>query len=190
MFVITKPQARVIAGTAAALALTGGGVVVATQGHSAPAAHAAVRGVPAVDQSVIEVLVFVSGAVEHPGLYRLARDARVADAIAAAGGLTDAADPGRLPDLAAKVRDGRQVNVPFRRTAGTRTAAAKIDINTASLDELRAIPGMPLGLPEAIVEARDAWGGFASLTELRTALGVDPAVVQLLRKYLVVAVSP
>ncbi len=73
------------------------------------------------------VLVFVSGAVAHPGLYELSPDARVADAIAAAGGVTTLADPGHLPNMAQRVNDGRQVNVPFMKAG---TTAAKLDINT------------------------------------------------------------
>ncbi|TMC49515.1 MAG: hypothetical protein E6J14_08450 [Chloroflexi bacterium] len=133
-----------------------------------------------------EALIFVSGAVADPGMYRLPAGARIADAIAAAGGVTADADPGHLPNLAARIHDGRQVNVPFRRsrTGGT---AAQLDINTATLEELSAVTGMPAGLPEAIVEYRDRWGGFVSLTDLRTALGVDSATVQGLRQYLRVA---
>jgi len=132
-------------------------------------------------------LVHVSGAVAHPGLYRLSPSARVADAVAAAGGLSDDADPGRLPDLAARVHDGRQVNVPFRRGAGAGAAprTVRIDLNSATVDELRALPGMPDGLAEAIVEARDLWGPFGSVSDLRTLLGADPATVRALRPLVV-----
>ena len=78
------------------------------------------------------VLVFVSGAVAHPGLYELSPDARVADALGAAGGITSLADPGHLPDMAGRVHDGRQINVPFLKSG---TTAAKLDINTAAADE-------------------------------------------------------
>jgi competence protein ComEA len=133
-------------------------------------------------------LVHVSGAVAHPGLYRLSPSARVADAVAAAGGITADADPGRLPDLAARVHDGRQVNVPFRRAggAGAGSRAVRVDLNSATVDELRALPGMPDGLAEAIVEARDLWGPFGSVSDLRTLLGADPATVAALRPLVVV----
>jgi competence protein ComEA len=139
-----------------------------------------------------EALVFVSGAVVHPGLYRLSAAARISDAIAAAGGFTADADPGKLPNLASKVHDGRQVNVPFLRTSrsGTTTSAARLDLNTAGVDELRAVPGMPTGLPEAIVEARDLWGPFHSVSDLRTLLDVDAATLTGLRPFLRVVVSP
>src|SRR5580693_2856944 len=97
------------------------------------------------------VLVFVSGAVEHPGLYELSPDARVADALAAAGGITTLADPGHLPDMAERVHDGRQINVPFLKSG---TTAAKLDINSAAEDELDAVPGMPPGLGGEIVAYR------------------------------------
>ena len=136
-------------------------------------------------------LVFVSGAVMHPGLYRLSPSARIADAIAAAGGLTTAADPSRLPNLAAPVHEGKQINVPFLRSTTRTAAATKLDINTASLDELRAIPSMPVGLAEAIVDYRNQFGFIRTLSELRTMLGVDGPTVTGLRPYLYVApVSP
>ncbi|MBV9100530.1 MAG: helix-hairpin-helix domain-containing protein [Candidatus Dormibacteraeota bacterium] len=128
------------------------------------------------------VLVFVSGAVAHPGLYQLSPDARVADAIAAAGGITSLADPGHLPNLASRVHDGRQVNVPFRK--GTGAAALKLDINAAAQDELDAVPGMPPGLGAAIVQFRTEWGPFTTLSQLHTDLGVDTATVTGLRAYL------
>ncbi|HEV7677028.1 MAG TPA: ComEA family DNA-binding protein [Candidatus Dormibacteraeota bacterium] len=138
-------------------------------------------------------LLFVSGAVARPGLYHLSADARIADAVSAAGGLLPDADPNRLPDMASRVHDGKQVNVPFRRSTSTstRSSAGKLDANTASLAELRAVPGMPLGLPEAIVDYRDNFGPFRSLTDMRRLLGLDGPTVTGLRPYLrVVAVTP
>ncbi len=127
------------------------------------------------------VLVFVSGAVAHPGLYELSPDARVADAIAAAGGFTTLADPGHLPNMAERVNDGRQVNVPFLKAG---TTAAKLDINTAAESDLDAVPGMPPGLGAEIVQYRDEWGPFTSMSQLHADLGVDSATVTGLEHYL------
>jgi competence protein ComEA len=127
------------------------------------------------------VLIFVSGAVEHPGLYELSPAARVADALAAAGGITTLADPGHLPNMAERVHDGRQINVPFLKTG---TTAAKLDINTAAQDELDGIPGMPVGLGAAIVAYRNQWGPFTSMSQLHADVGVDAATVAGLEHYL------
>jgi competence protein ComEA len=136
-------------------------------------------------------LVFVSGAVVHPGLYRLSPSARIADALAAAGGLAPDADSGHLPNLAGPVHEGKQINVPFRRSTTSRSLASRLDINTATPDELSAIPTMPVGLAEAIVDYRAHFGAFRTLSELRTMLGVDGPTVTGLRPYLYVApVSP
>jgi competence protein ComEA len=127
------------------------------------------------------VLIFVSGAVAHPGLYELSPGARVADAIAAAGGVTTLADPGHLPDMAQRVNDGRQINVPFMKTG---TTAAKLDINTAGEAELDSVPGMPPGLGAEIVQYRAEWGPFTSMSQLHSDLGVDSATVTGLEHYL------
>jgi competence protein ComEA len=177
--------AAAVAGLAALLAVAavllhagGGGPAVAV---GAPAALGEPLDAPAAAAS----LVHVSGAVARPGLYRLSTGARVADAVAAAGGVTVEADPGRLPDLAAPVHDGRQVNVPFRRAGGA-AGGSRLDLNTASVEELRGLPAMPEGLPEAIVESRAQWGPFAGVSELHTRLGVDAATVAALRPHLLV----
>ncbi|MFI5287051.1 MAG: ComEA family DNA-binding protein [Candidatus Dormibacteria bacterium] len=132
------------------------------------------------------VLIFVSGAVAHPGLYELSPGARVADAIAAAGGITTLADPGHLPNMAQRVNDGHQVNVPYMKSG---TTAAKLDINTAAESELDAVPGMPPGLGGEIVRYRTEWGPFTSMSQLHGDLGVDPATVTGLEHYLRVVLS-
>src|SRR5438477_6013456 len=55
------------------------------------------------------LLVDVSGAVAHPGVYRVAKGERAAAAIAAAGGMTGDADPTRLPNMAGLLKDGQQI---------------------------------------------------------------------------------
>jgi competence protein ComEA len=134
------------------------------------------------------VLVFVSGAVAHPGMYQLSPDARVADAIAAAGGVTSLANPSKMPNLAARVHDGRQVNVPFASASSGSTA--RVDINSASEDELDAVPGMPPGLAAAIAQYRNEWGPFTALSQLHTVLGVDSTTVSGLGHYLRVVAAP
>jgi competence protein ComEA len=175
--------------------LVGGGVVgwLALRPAAAHAVPSARPQAPDPGQPAL-ALVFVSGAVVHPGLYHLAADARIADAVAAAGGVVAEADPSRLPDMASRVHDGKQVNVPFRRStssSASRSSAAKLDVNTATVAQLRAVPGMPLGLPEAIVDYRDNFCPFRSLTDMRRLLGLDGPTVTGLRPYLrVVAVAP
>jgi competence protein ComEA len=175
---------RVSVAAGVLLLLAGGGwAAMHQQGPVAPTPAADANVPPA---GAPTVLVFVSGAVVNPGLYQLSPDARVADAIAAAGGITPRADPGHLPNFAARIHDGRQINVPFAKAG---SAAAKLDVNTASADELDAVPGMPPGLGQAIVQYRDEWGPLTSISELRSALGVDSATVAALGHYLRVVLS-
>jgi competence protein ComEA len=131
------------------------------------------------------VEVFVSGAVLHPGVYRLPAGLRVSDALAAAGGLLPDADPDRLPNLVGRLSDGKQIKVPRRgsRSSGT----AKVDINIASLAELRAVPDMDPSVAQEIVDFRERYGPFTTISELHTLLGLDSTYVAVLRKFLMVA---
>jgi competence protein ComEA len=129
------------------------------------------------------LLVFVAGAVAKPGLYRLPRGDRVYDAIAAAGGMTPDADLKHLPNLAGRLRDGEQVKVAFAKgTSGT--VITRVNLNTASLDELEALPGFNEAFAKEVIDYRVNFGGFQSTRELVDVLGMSEAAYVIARRYL------
>ncbi len=131
------------------------------------------------------VIIYVSGAVQHPGLYTIGATLRVSDAIVAAGGLTQDADPNCLPNLAAHVKDAKQVAVPFTGHCA-KAKKGKLDINTATREQLLLVPGMDGPLADAIIKYREDFGGFIALTELKSVMGLDAATYKQLTKSLVV----
>ena len=139
------------------------------------------------------LVVHVVGQVRVPGLVELPQGARIADAVAAAGGATETADVGAL-NLARPVQDGEQVLVPAPgeqlppeaaagpAVTGTGTAAGSlVDLNTADLAALDALPGVGPVLAERILEWRGTNGGFTSVDDLDEVSGVGPAVLESLR---------
>jgi competence protein ComEA len=150
------------------------------------ASPAAGIGAPSASGSAGLLVVDVQGAVAHPGVVRLVAGSRVGDAIAAAGGYGPrvAADRvGQLLNLAALVRDGDQVIVPSRdeapapagvsRPAGSARPAAggassdPVDLNTATSEQLDALPGIGPVTAAKILAARDEQR-FASVDDLKT----------------------
>jgi competence protein ComEA len=178
---LTRRSGRTVGISLVAASAAAMGVVMTARGSAQPLASST----PAVAAPgpAATLLVFVSGAVAHPGLYELAVGARIADAIADAGGILSTADPGKLPNMAGVLHDGHQVNVPFAK--GTRAATSvKVDANSASVDELEQIPGVTPDIAQAIVGTRTQWGPFANLSDLRNALGIDTATAALIGKHL------
>jgi competence protein ComEA len=128
-------------------------------------------------------VVHVVGAVATPGLYHLPADARVADAIAAAGGPTADAAPDRL-NLAARLADGQQIVVPRANDppspsslgtgsgAGAGAIVGPVNLNTATVEQLDALPGIGPALARAIVDHRERHGRFRSTRELRDVRGI------------------
>jgi competence protein ComEA len=143
-----------------------------------------------------EVVVDVQGAVLHPGLLRLPVGARVGDAIAAAGGYGPRVDAARVAaelNLAAPVRDGDRLVVPARGEpaagGGTGQAGAGdggssggglVDLNTATAEELDALPGIGPVTAKKIIDAR-AERPFATVDELRERKVVGAATFEKLR---------
>lgn len=129
------------------------------------------------------IVVHVSGAVNRPGLVTVAASARVADAVAGAGGAAVGADLGNL-DLAAEVQDGDQITVPLvgvvAPTAGV-VDDRGVDLNRATPAELEALPGVGPVLAERIVAYRDLHGPFAVVEDLLDVGGIGEAKLAAMR---------
>jgi competence protein ComEA len=148
--------------------------------------------VPSVSTRPTGVTVHVAGAVVEPGVYELPGDARVRDAVVAAGGPTDVADWNAL-NLAAALADGVKVYVPSvgeevppSLTAppapGTDQPAAPIDVNVATAGELESLPGVGPATATAIVTERERNGPFLDVDDLDRVPGIGPAKLEAMRE--------
>ncbi|WP_319437418.1 ComEA family DNA-binding protein [Mycobacterium sp. RTGN5] len=150
------------------------------------------------------VVVSVVGLVTKPGLVTLTPGARVADAVSAAGGTIDGADTLGL-NLARVLTDGEQIVVGIGTPAGQPSAlgssisggppaastppaapgkgapAEPVDLNTATVEQLDALPGVGPVTAAAIVAWRDTNGKFGSVDQLGDVDGIGPARLDKLR---------
>ncbi|MCR6494071.1 helix-hairpin-helix domain-containing protein [Cellulomonas sp. P24] len=159
----------------------------ASSGGSGTSAGSGATGVPA-GTSGTGVVVHVVGQVVSPGVVHLPTGARVTDAIAAAGGATAAADVSAV-NLARVLVDGEQILVPRPGEVVTPpqrvaegAADALTDLNSATLTELDALPGIGPVLAQRILDWRAAHGRFADIEELAEVPGIGDSVLAGLRE--------
>ena len=146
------------------------------------------------------IMVDVVGAVARPGLHELPAASRVADAVAAAGGLTAEADRMRL-NLAEPLSDGSRLWVPAvgeaagpevvaitagpgdggRAGVGDGGSAASLNVNTAGAAALEELPGIGPALAAAIVDHRQRHGPFATVDELIEVSGIGSVKLEQIR---------
>lgn len=124
------------------------------------------------------VYVHVLGEVAHPGLYILEPDARLVDAVAAAGGTLDTADL-RTVNLARPLSDGEQVVVPAQGAEGEGAAPpsavdaeGRVNLNEATQADLETLPRIGPALAQRILDWREENGRFRAVEDLLAVPGI------------------
>lgn len=168
-----------------------------------PEPQAVVQQEKATKEKLPRITIYISGAVQEPGLYQVPPGIRFQEALAEAGGVTEEADLTRV-NLARKCKDGCQINVPFLKKkaqkAGTapssreavpsagagngpgQGAARRINLNQAGVEELTELPGIGPALARRIVEYRKTQP-FRKAEDLQQVSGIGPAKFQKLREW-------
>ena len=142
------------------------------------------------------ITVDVKGAVKAPGIYDLPVGSRVNDAVQKAGGLTEQADSKSL-NLAQKVSDEALVYVPSKgeevasQQAGSGAPSStskdkKVNLNKASLEELKQVKGLGGKRAQDIIDHREANGKFKSVDELKKVSGIGAKTIEKLKDYVTV----
>lgn len=134
------------------------------------------------------VRISIRGAVVSPGIYRLAPGSIIQDALQAAGGVLPQGDTSRL-NLAAPLSDGQELRIPLQTPTpapGTPSApipqnSGKVNLNTATLDELQELPGIGPVLAQRIIEYREINGPFQSVDDLLNVKGIGPSLLDKIR---------
>ena len=131
-----------------------------------------------------DVKVYVTGAVNVPGVYTVRDDARVSDALEMAGGPTPDADLEAV-NLARRVRDEDQVAIPRKGEAPPAAATSndvtgssgRIDVNSADAQTLERLPGIGPVKAQAIIRHRERNGRFARVEDLLEVTGIGQATL-------------
>ena len=185
-FRLTRQQTVVAAVVVLGVVYLGSKLLHRSHAVAAPPIPTATSTASAAGGSGALMYVDVVGAVRRPGLYRLPRGARIADAVAHAGGPTRKAQL-ELVNAAAPLADGEQVVVPRRGAApaGVATSGAPatgpVHLSTATADQLDSLPGIGPVTAQKIIAYRQQHGGFSSVEELDAVPGIGPARLEELK---------
>ncbi len=130
----------------------------------------------AVSLSEAGITVHVCGCVKAPGVYELAADARVYEAVEAAGGFTDEADQSYI-NLAAPLTDAVKIYIPScgETLSGETSSGGKVNINTADAQLLQTLPGIGPARAADIIAYRQKNGAFACTEDIMKVPGIKSA---------------
>ena len=127
------------------------------------------------------IFVDIKGAVKNPGVYQMKSGDRVKDALEAAGGLTEEADSQKV-NLAKRLEDQMAIvvpkvgeeaeEIPAGATSKEEAKEGKVNINTATVEELKTLKGVGEKKAEAIIEYRKKNGSFQTKEDLMKVRGI------------------
>ena len=145
-----------------------------------------------VEQDLITI--DVKGAVKSPGIYDLPVGSRINDAVQKAGGLTENADSKSI-NLAQRISDEALVYVPTKEETTSQEAHSnasntkenkKVNLNKASLEELKQVKGLGGKRAQDIIDHRETNGKFKSVDDLKKVSGIGAKTVEKLKEYVTV----
>ncbi|WP_229711376.1 helix-hairpin-helix domain-containing protein [Pectinatus frisingensis] len=131
-----------------------------------------------------KLVVYVTGAVNSPGVIELPEGSRIVDAVNKCGGMNESADTENI-NLAQKITDAAQIKIPIR-SENTNTVSLsdgksssidnnRVNINTADESVLDTLPGIGPAMAKRIVEYRQNQGNFQSIDDLKKVRGIGEA---------------
>jgi competence protein ComEA len=152
------------------------------------------------------IIVYVSGAVNSPGLVSITPDDRVSNAIDKAGGFTSDADQTTI-NMAAKLNDGDKIFVPSKSEQATKAAvdatlatmgtkskntetpvpSYPININTASQQELENLPNIGPSKAADIIEYRNLHGPFLKIDDIQNVPNIGPTIFDKIRDLITIS---
>lgn len=135
-----------------------------------------------------DIIVDISGEVKNPMVVQLPSESRIDDAIAAAGGLTENADITNV-NRAEILQDGQKILIPSKSAGGTAgstdttlpSVEKKVNINTATSEELRTLDGVGPATAEKIIFHREENGRFKKIDDLKDVSGIGEKTFEKLK---------
>ena len=147
-----------------------------------------------------EIRIDIEGAVKNPGIYQFKSGAIIEDAIKAAGGLAEQVYKDKLASQINRVevlRDGQKILIPIKSSVAGAQAnqsvqqssdviAGKININTATAEELDSLPDIGPAYAQKIIDYREEHGGFESIEDIQNVAGIGPKTFEKLKDLITV----
>lgn len=161
-------------------------------GETAGNAEEDTAGSAGTEEEVDMIYVQVSGAVAAPGVYKLPGGSRIFEAVEMAGGVTEDADVSTL-NQALVLNDGQMIYVYAvgEERTGQETGEAvgepkdgRIDLNTATAEELMTLPGIGQSKAESIISWREENGAFESVEDILNITGIKEGVFSKIKNHI------